>query len=344
MPEKAESKKATAAYKVIKATDYADTFDETHAFAVDILVGLSELKKSIPSKYLYDSRGSNLFRQITHLDEYYPTACEIEILKKYADEIGDIAGGQPFNLVELGAGFGRKTQALIKRFLQAGLNLRYVPIDISESAMSGLIDAIREQFPGLNAYGLVSDYFAGLKWLNNRFDERNFVLFLGSSIGNFTHAEARIFLRNAWNCLKHDDLMLIGFDLKKDIEMLLRAYNDSRGVTREFNLNVLRRINNELGGTFDLNKFRHFGTYDVFSGAMESYLVSLEKQSVYIDLIGRSFDFEAWEPIHTEYSYKYLISDIELLAEETGFAVAKHFFDTRRFFTDSVWTVVKDSR
>ena len=344
MSEQMSKETARATYKVIEATDYADTFDETHAFAVDILVGLSEMRKSIPSKYLYDARGSNLFRQITHLDEYYPTACEIEILKKYAGEIGEFIGDEPFNLVELGAGFGRKTQAVIKRFREAGLNLRYVPIDISESAMAGLIDSLRDQFPGLNAHGLVSDYFAGLKWLNNRFEERNFVLFLGSSVGNFTHAQARVFLRNAWNCLNHDDIMLVGFDLKKDIELLLRAYNDSHGVTREFNLNVLRRINNELGGNFDLNKFRHFGTYDVFSGAMESYLVSLEKQSVYIDRIGRSFDFQAWEPIHTEYSYKYLISDIELLAEETGFKVAHHFFDSRKFFTDSVWKVVKDEQ
>jgi uncharacterized SAM-dependent methyltransferase len=138
--------------------------------------------------------------------------------------------------------------------------------------------------------------------------------------------------------------MLIGFDLKKDIDLLLRAYNDTGGVTRAFNLNLLTRINRELGGDFDVSKFRHFGTYDVFSGAMESYLVSMEEQSVFVRQIGRSFAFEAWEPIHTEYSYKYLISDIEKLATETGFQVLEHLFDSKRYFADSLWRVHKHAK
>ncbi len=148
-------------------------------------------------------------------------------------------------------------------------------------------------------------------------------------------------LRSLWNCLSHDDLLLTGFDLRKDIDLLLRAYNDTQGVTREFNLNLLHRINRELGGNFDLNKWRHYGTYDVFGGGMESYLVSSERQSVLIAKIGRSFTFEPWEPIHTENSYKYLISDIEDLAGETGFNVREHFMDSRNYFADSVWSVNK---
>ena len=134
---------------------------------------------------------------------------------------------------------------------------------------------------------------------------------------------------------------MIGFDLKKDIETLLWAYNDSSGVTAEFNLNLLKRINRELGGTFDVKKFRHYGTYNVFSGAMESYLVSLERQEVFIGMIGRAFEFNEWEPIHTEYSYKYLISDIMKLAEETGFTVERMLYDQEKYFTDSIWRVVK---
>ena len=129
--------------------------------------------------------------------------------------------------------------------------------------------------------------------------------------------------------------------MKKDIDLLLRAYNDSEGVTREFNLNLLRRINGELGGNFDVSKFRHFGTYNVSSGAMESYLVSQERQMVFIEAIGRSFQFEPWEPLHTEYSYKYLVSDIDRLAEETGFEVERHIYDSRNYFADSVWRVQK---
>jgi uncharacterized SAM-dependent methyltransferase len=123
--------------------------------------------------------------------------------------------------------------------------------------------------------------------------------------------------------------------------MLLWAYNDRKGVTREFNLNILRRINRELGGQFKTDNFRHYGTYDVLSGAMESYLVSLVQQSVHIEEIGRSFDFAPWEPIHTEYSYKYLIEDIENLASQTGFLVDRHLFDSKTYFCDSIWTVHK---
>lgn len=330
-----------ATYKVIDQKDYADSFGERDAFALDILVGLSASKKDISSKYLYDARGSELFRTITQLPEYYPTNCELEILENRSAALAAMVDSKPFNLVELGAGFGRKTEIVLNRFLEAGLRFKYVPIDISESATAGLVENIGARFPTLEANGLVSDYFNGLKYLNNRDDCLNFVLFLGSSIGNFTSAESRTFLRNVWNCLNHGDLILIGFDLKKDIELLLQAYNDSQGVTAEFNLNVLRRINRELGGHFVIEKFRHFGTYDVFSGGMESYLVSLERQSVYIEQIGRSFSFEPWEPIHTENSYKYLITDIEALASETGFSIVTHFFDSRRFFADSVWRVEK---
>ena len=328
-------------YKILHETDYADSFNETDAFALDVLVGLSAPRKSIPSKYFYDAMGSDLFRQITELPEYYPTACELEILEYHREAIARYGDYEPFNLVELGAGFSKKTTTLLEYFTDAKLDFRYVPIDISESAMCSLVESLNGRFPTMEVNGLVADYFTGMKWLNNRHKRKSLVLFLGSSIGNFTHAQACVFMRNVWNCLNHDDLILIGFDLKKDIDLLLRAYNDSKGVTREFNLNLLHRINRELGGRFDMTKFRHFGTYDVFSGGMESYLVSQERQSVFIEKIGRSFTFEPWEPIHTEYSYKYLMSDIEQLARETGFEIYENFFDSRRFFTDSMWRVYK---
>ena len=168
------------------------------------------------------------------------------------------------------------------------------------------------------------------------------VLFLGSNIGNFDHNEARFFLRNLWINLNDGDLVLIGFDLKKEINLLLKAYNDSTGITARFNLNLLERINRELGGEFDISKFRFFSTYEVYSGAIESYLVSLVEQEIPIKDIGRSFYFRSWEAIHTEYSYKYHISDIEGLAAETGYRVKEHLFDSRRYFVDSIWEVKKD--
>jgi uncharacterized SAM-dependent methyltransferase len=207
--------------------------------------------------------------------------------------------------------------------------------------MEELHENLKSSYPTLKYTGLVTDYVTGVRWLNQQHSKKNFVLFLGSNIGNFPHPKARFFLRNLWNCLMPGDQALIGFDLKKDIELLLCAYNDSRGVTAQFNLNVLNRINRELGAQFDLKKFRHFGSYDVFSGAMESYLVSLEDQEVLIETLGRSFTLRAWEPIHIEYSYKYLESDIDRIAYETGFFVKEHLYDSRRFFIDSIWGVTK---
>jgi dimethylhistidine N-methyltransferase len=331
-------------YRILKEHDYEESYTEHDAFAVDVLVGLSSTRKSLPSKYFYDERGSELFQQITSQQEYYLTKSEMEILDRSCDTIAQHVDGEPFNLVELGAGFSQKTTLLLSHLIERNLEFRFVPIDISESAMKGLVQLLGEQFPECEVGGLVTDYFNGLKWLNNRSHRKNLVLFLGSSIGNFTHAESCVLLRNLWNSLNHDDVMLIGFDLKKDIDLLLRAYNDTGGVTRAFNLNLLDRINRELGGDFDVSKFRHFGTYDVFSGAMESYLVSMEEQLVFIRQIGRSFAFEAWEPIHTEYSYKYLISDIEKLATETGFQVLEHLFDSKRYFADSLWRVHKHAK
>lgn len=332
-----------ADYKILAEHDYADSFTERDAFALDVLVGLSSQRKKLSSKYFYDSRGSELFQQITRLPEYYLTAAEREIITLHRDRIADSVERTPFNLIELGAGFSDKTTTLLRHFHARGLDFQFVPIDISESATHQLVVTLEKQLPECAVHGLVGDYFDGIKWLNNRHRRTNLVLFLGSSIGNFTHAEACFFLRNLWNSLNDGDLLLIGFDLKKDIDLLLKAYNDPMGITRAFNLNILERINRELGGRFEIEKFRHFGTYDVFSGGMESYLVSVTRQTVFVETIGRSFAFEPWEPIHTEYSYKYLLSDIETLAAETGYEILDHLPDSRQWFVDSLWKVSKSA-
>lgn len=319
------------------------TYGDHEAFSLDVLAGLSETRKSLPSRYMYNDRGSELFNRIMQLPEYYPTNCEMELLKLHRDHIARYLGDEPFNLVEFGPGNGAKTRILIEHFLNMSIEFQYVPIDISRSALESLIKDWQPSFPDLEINALVADYFSGMKWLTNHNQRRNLILFMGSNIGNFSHKRARFFLRNLWNGLNNDDSVMIGFDLKKDIELLLSAYNDPSGVTSEFNLNILSRINSELGGQFDLSKFRHFGTYDVFSGAMESYLVSREQQEVFIEEIGRSFSFGPWEPIHVEYSYKYLESDIDALAYETGFEVQEHLYDSRRFFIDSIWRVKKSN-
>jgi L-histidine N-alpha-methyltransferase len=329
-----------AQYQVLRAEDVP--VSESHGtFALDVLIGLSQKPKFLPSKYFYDEEGSKLFQQITELPEYYLTQCESEIFQNKKGAIAGLIGGNEFNLVELGAGDGRKTKILLEQFLKEELDFRYVPIDICEAAVEGLISGLDKHVPQVPIEGLVADYCDGLKWLSTMNGYRNVVLFLGSSIGNFSYSEAREFLYGLWNALEDGDYLLIGFDLKKDIQILERAYNDSQDVTAQFNLNLLHRINRELGGNFDADQFQHYSSYNALSGAMESYLISRQKQVVDIGALNQSFPFEAWEPMHTEYSYKYLESDIASLAEETGFTIVAQLMDSKRYFVDSVWEVSK---
>lgn len=295
----------------------------------------------MPCKYLYDEEGSRLFKEIMELEEYYPTRCETEIIERHKGDIAAALGSQDFNLVELGAGDGAKTKILLKHFLETGLSFRYAPIDISESALLGLKDDLKKEFPGLIVQGLATEYFEGLRWLAQSMRRANLVLFLRSNIGNFAPQESRKFLSSLWNAANDGDLLLIGFDLKKDLGTILLAYNDPLGVTARFNINILRRINDELGGTFDLANFEYYSTYNPRSGAIESFLISRKKQSVYIDLCGRAFSFAGWEPIHTESSYKFDRGEFSRLAPESGFEAASSFCDSRRYFVDALWRVRK---
>jgi dimethylhistidine N-methyltransferase len=311
-------------------------------FALDVLHGLSERPKRLSSRWIYDDEGSKLFSRICELEEYYPTRCEAEILAEHTPAVLERAGAGALDIVDLGAGDGRKTGIMLEAALKQLDDVRYVPIDISEAAMQGLVTTMRGRFSKLDVNGIVGEYFDSLSWLSRDQKRRNLVLFLGSNIGNFSRVQTRVFLRQLWEALNPDDLVLIGFDLKKDIDLLLDAYNDAQGVTAAFNTNLLARINRELGGEFDLPRFRHYATYDVHSGAVESYIVSMVKQTVAVREVGTSFEFNAWEPIHTEYSYKYLQSDIESLAQATGFEIVGQYHDSKRWFTDSLWRVVKE--
>ena len=330
-----------ASYQILTHKDLEQLGGMDQEFASDVLVGLSMTPKRLSSRYFYDERGSRLFQKIMELPEYYLTACEFDILRSKKEKISAFIEEESFNLVELGAGDGRKTSIILEHFLEKKLIFKYIPVDISEAAMMTLMNLLNTKFPQLISKGIVAEYFNGLKWLNYMSSHKNMVLFLGSNLGNFDKAHARAFLHNLWNVLNNDDLVMIGFDLKKDINLMLKAYNDKEGITAEFNLNLLRRINQKLGGNFDLKKFLFHSSYDVFTGAMESYLVSKEKQTVVIKGISQSFSFEAWEPIHTEYSYKYLESDIQELAAETGFVIEKQLYDSKKYFVDSIWRVQK---
>lgn len=310
-------------------------------FAEDVDAGLSSKNKFLQCKYIYDEYGSDLFKKITNLPEYYLTRCEIEILEQEKDDVAKRFKDNSFNLIELGAGDGKKTKILLKHFLSKKLNFCYTSIDISKSAVEELIANLNNDIQGLDASGLIAEYCYGLKHVSAMDKKKKVVLFLGSNIGNMDPAEANSFLNRLWNYLNHNDFLLIGFDLKKDIRKLIRAYNDAQGITAEFNKNLLYRINKELGGEFDTDKFEYFSTYDFQPGAIKSYLISTEEQKVYIDAIQKHIDFNKHEMIHTESSYKYDDEDIKRLAERNGFTIEKNYFDKKRYFTNSLWRVVK---
>lgn len=317
---------------------------DVHELALQVLEGLSKDPKKLNSSYFYDQIGSTLFQEITELDEYYLTNCEFDILNYQKGKLANMFADTPFNLVELGSGDGRKTVVLLEEFIKQELDFKYIPIDISSDAMEFLFTKLDERLNGkeLIVEGLVGDYFNGINTLVQQTKRRNFVLFLGSSLGNFNHAEAEKFLRHLWYALNPGDYILTGFDLKKDLNLLHAAYNDSKGVTKEFNLNLLTRFNETLDADFDRSSFLHQGIYNVQLGAMESYLISTKKQTVKIGALDKEFEFKAWEGIHTEYSYKYTQEEIEILAKDTGYEVINHLYDSKRYFIDSVWRVNKN--
>jgi dimethylhistidine N-methyltransferase len=277
------------------------------------------------------------------LEEYYPTRCETEILKKYSGDIGANLTDGAYNIVELGCGDGVKTMILLEKFRELKKDFNFVPLDISKAAVEFLIGNLKKTYGEIpfEVKGLVAEYFEGLSWLSTNAKEKNLVLFLGSNIGNFDKSMAMRFLRHLWYSLNDGDLILIGFDLKKDLDILYNAYNDSEGVTKEFNFNVLDRVNRNLGADFDRSHFQHQGLYNVVTGAMESYLISTVSQTVTIKELGKSFSFKPWEAMHMEYSYKYQQSDIEELASGAGFDIVKGFTDEKGYFIDSLWKVKK---
>ena len=313
-------------------------------FAADVLAGLSSSPKILSSKYFYDNEGSRLFQEIMKLPEYYLTACEMEIFVGQTEDIlrEFESGTEGFDLIELGAGDGAKTAVLVDHFLKRGVDLTYSPIDISLQALDQLSLRFTEKFPDLRIEALRGDYFRILKSLKNGSGRRKILLFLGSNIGNFRREEAIDFFRQLRQVMNDNDLLFVGFDLQKDPHVIVRAYDDPKGVTAAFNLNLLKRINRELGADFDLSKFSHYAVYRPVEAAARSFLISRETQSVYIEALERSFDFNAWEAVFVEISQKYSLAMIDEFADESGFSVVRNFFDEKRFYTDSLWQPRKE--
>jgi L-histidine N-alpha-methyltransferase len=309
------------------------TYNPDLAKSVD--EGLSAPPKYLSSKYFYDPEGDHLFQKIMDLPEYYLSKCEEEILAGYKNDLLQQMCEEKgeFSIVELGAGDGSKTKILLRYFLSENCNFNYVPVDISANAVEGLTKSLTKELPELKVNGLAKEYFAALKDLKT-LNSRKLILFLGSSIGNFSKSEATDFLKLIRAQMSPRDLLLVGFDLKKDPDIIYKAYNDSQGVTKQFNFNLLSRINNELGGTFDLSQFIHYPSYDPSTGEMKSFLVSTKNQTVYIDALQKSFTFGHWESIFTEVSMKYCEEELQKMATDAGFNLLQFLTDKNTWYTD----------
>lgn len=312
---------------------------ELTQFAEDVLRGLSSTPKSLSSKYFYDDEGSRLFQEIMKLPEYYLTGCENEIFTEQTDAIfrSFANSGSGFDLIELGAGDGTKTAVLVDHFLKQNADISYSPIDISQEALDFLTAKFHSEFPDLRIDARNGDYFGILQSLKNGGGRRKVILFLGSNIGNFSREQSVSFFRHLREVMNPNDLLFIGFDLQKDPHVIANAYDDSSGVTAAFNLNLLKRLNRELAADFDLDKFTHYANYRPIDGSARSYLISRERQTVRIEALNRSFEFDAWEAVFMEISQKYSLQMIESLAAESGFEIKQNFFDSRDYYCDSLW-------
>lgn len=298
--------------------------------------GLSAPLKYIPSSYFYDAKGDNLFRRLMHLPEYYLAAAEFEIFKYQSTEIIRRAvHGRPIQIIELGAGDGTKTKLLLKELLDQGIPFTYCPIDISKHALHLLEKGLRYELgPELDIVPVQGDYFDALQSEELAFTGQKFILFLGSSIGNFDRETANRFMLRLTGIMRTGDTLLLGCDLKKHPQVIAGAYRDSEGITAQFNLNLLERMNRELDAHFDVASFSYYPVYDPEAGEVKSYLVSHKQQTVLVGALGRYFDFTPGEIIHTEIARKFTEGDIERLASYAGLKIRDNFYDTKHYFTD----------
>ncbi len=317
------------------------TVSATAEFIKDVRQGLTAQPKFLSSKYFYDARGDRIFQSIMRMPEYYLTNCEYEIInnKKALMLEAFETNGSGFDLVEFGAGDGLKTNVLLEYFLDKKANFRFVPIDISYSVLQLLEEKVKRKFPQLDYYSVNDEYFSALEELNRLSSRQKIILFLGANIGNFLPEKATSFLREMKHCLNKGDKLMIGFDLKKNPKIILEAYNDKTGFTKSFNLNLLQRINRELGANFQLDRFDHYPVYDPVSGEARSYLISLADQKVTIEALNEVVHFKQWEFIYTEVSQKYDLHMIEQIAQISGFQIEQNYFDCRHYFVDSLWSL-----
>jgi len=299
-------------------------------FCAVVAEGLSAPRKWLPCRFFYDQIGSELFEQICDLPEYYLTRTERSILDRDADEIV-AAAGQEISLVEFGSGSSVKTRLLIDATLRRQKALHYSPIDISAAFLKSSSLALLDDFPGLDITAIAAEYHDGISVLPE-VDLPRLILFLGSSIGNFTHQEAADFLAHVRQSMRSEDRMLIGIDLIKNRSIIEAAYNDSEGVTAAFNKNLLRRINRELGADIQVDAFEHSAPFIEEHSRIEMHLVCRKAHKAYVGAVDMSFQFRQGEIIHTENSHKYSLGGFASLCRTAGLEVERHWTDDRKWF------------
>lgn len=298
-----------------------DSSPVAHHMLQEVLEGLQEQQKRLPSKYFYDERGSELFEQITHLEEYYPTRTEKKIMHQHIGEITGCIGNNSV-IVELGSGSSQKTRLLLDHLPRISA---YVPVDISEEYLQKVVASLRSEYPKLTIKPVCADYTHSfdIPNLDQPFDY--YVIFYpGSTIGNFKPQRAKDFLGTVARLLVPGGGLLIGVDLKKDVRILEDAYNDKKGITAAFNKNILVRLNRELGADFDIDNFRHEATYNSELGRIEMHLFSETEQQVHLN--GTTIQLHEGESIHTENSYKYTLKEFEALVSD--------WFEVKNVWTD----------
>jgi len=309
--------------------------DRHDAFARHVRAGFTSQPKHLSCCFFYDAEGSALFEAICDLPEYYLTRAERDILQERA---AAVAARLPrgARLVELGSGNSAKTRLLIEAFLRRQQTLHYVPLDICGAILQETARELLRAYPQLTITAIAAEYHEGLRHLDASSDLPKLILWLGSNVGNFHRPEAAEFLGKVRRSMTADDRLLLGVDLRKGRPRLAAAYDDSRGVTAAFNLNLLERINRELGGRFERDAFYHRAVYNELVGRIEMYLVSNRAQTVRIDALDLDVSFAAGEPIHTENSYKYSFAEIEELAGAAGLQIEERWLDRDGLFSMSL--------
>jgi L-histidine Nalpha-methyltransferase len=300
------------------------------SFAQDVAQGLAAPRKWLLPKYFYDARGSQLYEQICALPEYYPYRAEREILASYAAEMHTAMGH--LSLVELGPGNAMKTRYLLAEYERTGRPFVYCPVDISLSMLKQAAEQLLEEFSHLSIQALHADFTGNPGVIRHLPISQKAIAFFGSSMGNITPKESVDFLRQTAAIMQPEDVLLVGLDLKKSAALLVPAYNDSQGVTAAFNLNLLHRINGELGGNFDPQNFEHVALYNKEQGRIEMHLRSRKAQQATIAATGQVVTFAAGETIHTENSYKYSVDEVRDMGRRANLVLSQTWFDDKGYF------------